>query len=68
MNNTAFTRARFFGRTQLLAQLNELWGRPNAALVTCRGRRRIGKSTLIEHFAEVGEARFWSFEGLAPQA
>lgn len=58
----------FFGRTQLIAQLNELWGRQNAVLATCRGRRRIGKSTLIERFAQVSGAKFWSFEGLAPQA
>ena len=57
----------FFGRKQLLAQLDELWGRQNAVLCTCRGRRRIGKSTLIERFAQVSGAKFWSFEGLAPQ-
>ena len=51
----------------MLSQLDELWGRQTAALVTCRGRRRIGKSTLIEHFAAVSGAKFWSFEGLAPQ-
>lgn len=56
----------FFGRMQLLTQLDELWGRQNAVLVTCRGRRRIGKSTLIERFAHISGAKFWSFEGLAP--
>lgn len=58
---------RFIGRQRLLEELGELWGRQNAALVTCRGRRRIGKSTLVEHFAEVSEAKIWDFEGLAPQ-
>ena len=58
----------FIGRKQLLDQLDELWGRRSAVLCTCRGRRRIGKSTLIERFAQVSGARFWSFEGLAPQS
>ena len=59
--------SNFIGRKGLLDQLGELWGRRSAVLVTCRGRRRIGKSTLIEHFAEVSGAQIWSFEGLAPQ-
>ena len=35
--------------------------------MTCRGRRRIGKSTLIERFAELSEARFIKIEGLRPE-
>ena len=38
----------FFGRQDLIAQLNELWAKRVSSLVTCRGRRRVGKSTLIE--------------------
>ena len=41
----------FYGREDLLEQLGALLERPMATLVTCRGRRRIGKSTLIEEFA-----------------
>ena len=58
---------KFFGRTTILSQLSELWGRETAALVTCRGRRRIGKSTLIRHFAELSGARLLAFEGYAPE-
>lgn len=57
----------FFGRSKILDEMAELWRQPNARLMTCRGRRRIGKSTLVERFAEVGGATFWSFEGLPPQ-
>ena len=58
---------QFFGRETILSQLDELWGRKTAALVTCRGRRRIGKSTLIEHFAQLSGARMLAFEGFAPE-
>ena len=34
------------------------------SLVTCRGRRRIGKSTLIARFAELFNARLIKIEGL----
>ena len=43
---------KFFGRDQELAELASLWGKRTGSLVTCRGRRRIGKSTLIERFAQ----------------
>jgi len=56
----------FFGREELLAQLEGLWGKRVSSLVTCRGRRRIGKSTLIERFAEKSRARFIKLEGLKP--
>ncbi len=59
---------KFFGRTELLAQLRDLWGKRVSSLVTCRGRRRIGKSTLIERFATQSKARFIKLEGLKPQA
>ena len=57
---------RFFGRNDILAQLEALWGKQTSSFVTCRGRRRIGKSTLIEHFADCSEARFIRIEGLRP--
>lgn len=57
----------FFGRESELAELNALWEKGVASLVTCRGRRRIGKSTLIEEFAKRSKARFLRFEGLAPE-
>ena len=56
----------FFGRTELLRQLQDLWGKRVSSLVTCRGRRRIGKSTLVERFASMSKARFIKIEGLRP--
>ena len=56
----------FIGRDEQLEHLDSFWGRSSGVLVTCRGRRRIGKSTLIEEFAARSAARFISIEGLAP--
>lgn len=56
----------FFGRKEILSRMSELWGKRCASLVTCRGRRRIGKSTLIEKFALDSKARFIKIEGLRP--
>ena len=57
----------FYGREDELAELDALWRKGTASLVTCRGRRRIGKSTLIEEFAKRSKAKFLRFEGLAPE-
>lgn len=57
----------FFGRKKELESLTGLWNKPGASLVVCRGRRRIGKSTLVGEFARVSEARFVKLEGLAPR-
>ena len=35
--------------------------------MTCRGRRRIGKSTLVEEFARRSGARFLKIDGLRPK-
>ena len=56
----------FIGRERQIDLLDGLWGRDSGVLVTCRGRRRIGKSTLIEEFAARSAAKFISIEGLAP--
>lgn len=56
----------FFGREEQIADLERLWSKRTSSFVTCRGRRRIGKSTLIERFAEVSGARFIMIEGLRP--
>ena len=56
----------FIGRVRELAQLKDLWRRPAASLVTVRGRRRIGKSTLIEEFARRNRVRFIKIEGIHP--
>ena len=57
----------FFGREDSLEQLSSLWNKRVSSLVTCRGRRRIGKSTLIEHFASRSNARFLKIEGVRPE-
>ncbi|MGH8259077.1 MAG: AAA family ATPase, partial [Steroidobacteraceae bacterium] len=59
-------RHSFVGREAELAQLRRVARLPKASLVVCRGRRRIGKSTLIERFAE-GFGHFYEFQGLAPR-
>ena len=57
----------FVGREDDLAQLSGLWEKRVASLVTCRGRRRVGKSTLIEEFAKRTAEHFIVIEGLAPR-
>ena len=58
----------FVGREDELKQLDALWNKvTKTSLVTVRGRRRIGKSTLIEHFARKSEAAFLKVEGLSPK-
>ena len=57
----------FVGRNDELNALDALWGRDSGVLVTCRGRRRIGKSTLIEEFAARTADLFIAIEGLPPR-
>ena len=57
----------FVGRERDLKDLEALWGCDHGVLVTCRGRRRIGKSTLIDEFAARSAARFFCIEGLPPR-
>ena len=57
----------FVGRQEDLAMLSGLWEKQVASLVTCRGRRRVGKSTLIEEFAKRTAEHFIVIEGLAPR-
>ncbi len=56
----------FFGREELMDELAGLFRKRTASLVTCRGRRRIGKSTLIERFAAREGCRFLKIEGRHP--
>lgn len=57
----------FIGREEELAQLIGLWDKQVSSLVTCRGRRRVGKSTLIEEFAKRTADNFIVIEGLSPR-
>jgi len=55
----------FVGREYEMKLLRDFRKRRTAGLVVCRGRRRIGKSTLIEEFGK-GKP-FHEFYGLAPR-
>lgn len=59
---------RFIGRERELDRLNGLLKRNLASFVVIKGRRRIGKSRLIEQFAKKApeKVKFISFSGLAP--
>lgn len=57
----------FFGREDEIRDLMALWNKRGGSLVTCRGRRRIGKSTLIAEFARRSRARFIKIEGIRPK-
>ena len=43
-----------------------LWRKRTSSIVACRGRRRIGKSTLFREFARRSADVYMEFEGLAP--
>ena len=57
----------FLGREQELRSLGELLEKPTSSLVACRGRRRIGKSTLFKEFARKKGLCFIMIEGLGPR-
>ena len=57
----------FFGRDDLLSTMKSLWNKRVPSLVTCRGRRRVGKSMLISEFARRSGARLIKLEGLRPK-
>lgn len=57
---------RFIGRINELKELNGLLQKQTASLVILQGRRRIGKSRLIEEFAK-GKT-FYVFSGIPPTA
>ena len=56
----------FFGREEELRSFEKLWALPGASLAVCRGRRRVGKSSLVEEFARRSKVRFIKLEGIAP--
>lgn len=58
------TKIPFIGRQNELKKLQDLFLIEKAKLVVIKGRRRVGKSRLIEEFAK--NKRFLSFSGLAP--
>lgn len=56
----------FVGRQAELDRLQLLLKRKLASIVVIKGRRRIGKSRLVEEFAK--QLPFYRFSGLAPEA
>jgi len=56
----------FVGRENDLADLMSLWRKRTSSLAVVSGRRRIGKSTLVERFAEASKCHFIEIAGLAP--
>lgn len=56
----------FFGRQEELSVLQGLWGKSSSSLVVCSGRRRVGKSTLVEEFALRSKCKFVEIVGLSP--
>lgn len=57
---------RFVGRINELKELNSLLEKKVSSLVILQGRRRIGKSRLIEEFAK--DKAFYVFSGIPPTA
>ena len=57
---------KFIGREVELRSLKQLSLKKSASLVTLQGRRRIGKSSLIEEFGKT-KKYFYQFQGLAPR-
>ena len=57
----------FVGRKDILSDLMTLWHKRTSSIVACRGRRRIGKSTLFREFARRSADVYIEIEGLAPQ-
>ena len=56
----------FVGRNLEIKLLTDLFDLKKATIAVCRGRRRIGKSTLIQHFGEKART-FLEFQGLPPR-
>lgn len=59
------SRFMFIGRVTELEALQRLKSKKTASLVCVMGRRRIGKSTLIEEFGK-GFESFFEIQGIAP--
>ena len=58
----------FIGRKNELERLNALHKKSTPNLVVVKGRRRVGKSRLINFFASMHQENIlWDFAGLAPQ-
>lgn len=56
----------FVGREREIRLLTDLFAKSTGSFVTCRGRRRIGKSRLIQEFGKKAKT-FLEFQGLPPR-
>lgn len=56
----------FIGREKELARLQSFFKKNTASLLVIKGRRRIGKSTLIDQFSKSFN-QYWHFAGLPPE-
>jgi uncharacterized protein len=61
------TQDGYIGRSDERQEFRRLLGKKPASLVTCQGRRRIGKSRFINECAQEAD-HFLSFMGLPPRA
>jgi AAA+ ATPase superfamily predicted ATPase len=66
LNRHQIDKSSFIGRQAEREEFRALFKRKAATLVTCQGRRRIGKSRFITE-CSAGADRFLSFSGLAPR-
>ncbi len=57
----------FFGREKELGELGRINNQKKASLIVLTGRRRVGKSRLIEHFAHTQTSQFIEIQGLGPR-
>ena len=57
---------RFIGRVEYIDKLSALWRKNRSSFVVVSGRRRIGKSTLVEEFARRSACDFIEIVGLPP--
>ena len=57
----------FVGRETELKDLAALWRKGTASLVACRGRRRIGKSRLVNEFSRHTGGAYIELVGLPPR-
>lgn len=57
---------RFIGRQKELKQLLHMSKKQKASFIVVKGRRRVGKSRLIDEFSKTFE-QYYKFEGLAPE-
>ena len=57
----------FVGRETELEDLAALWRKGTASLVACRGRRRIGKSRLVNEFSRRTGGAYIELVGLPPR-